>query len=405
MNQVLAELSSLTVLAGTVWLSTALVSVCTLVLAALRPSYAGWRGGTLGHSALVLGLLVGAARTPETLLPSVLLGNGLLLVGAALYTNAFQRFSGRVPRRATVLGWAAAGLGVLAALAVLTVMTDQLALRFVLVSTYLAGLTGVLIRLIVREWQQEPELRTAYGLNLGVLLLIAGLTVPKAVQMGRGPTIGAFDLTVPNALLYVGALLLSVGGSFAFWTLHQDRRRRDLQRMYDELDAQARRDPLTGLLNRRGLWQAHAAWAARGAEQGATLVALDLNDFKGLNDHHGHAAGDAALQVVAAAHVALAGPGDLLARIGGDEFIALLTGAPARVAAQVDQLSEVLELQGVGAYRCTASLGVTTLWPQEALDQGLQRADQALYQAKSARRRRLERVWAEVNTPARERPN
>ncbi|CAM4136031.1 hypothetical protein [Deinococcus marmoris] len=121
----------LTVFTAMVWLVTALVAVITLLVALWRPSYPGWRTWTVGHSSLVLGFMVSAARTEGSLQVSVLLGNGLVMAGAALYLNAFQRFCGEAPGRREVNLTTAAGLAVLLALWFLTTIRDDILLRHV----------------------------------------------------------------------------------------------------------------------------------------------------------------------------------------------------------------------------------------------------------------------------------
>lgn len=96
-----------------------------------------------------------------------------------------------------------------------------------------------------------------------------------------------------------------------------------------ELDAAARRDPLTGLANRRAFDEALAAASDTG---GFALLLLDLDGFKAVNDRLGHAAGDELLRQVAARLTAKMREGDLLARLGGDEFAAILSATDATAA-------------------------------------------------------------------------
>jgi diguanylate cyclase (GGDEF)-like protein len=158
----------------------------------------------------------------------------------------------------------------------------------------------------------------------------------------------------------------------------------------DELAALARTDPLTGLLNRRGLTEALDRETARARRTGATvaLVLLDLDRFKRLNDAYGHPAGDAAL--VAVADVLRGGlrAGDVAGRWGGDEFGVVLVDLPAEVAYDVvDRLrsnlthpSRALRVRGV-----SFSAGVAALAGEAAVAADLTaRADAALYEAKAA---------------------
>ncbi len=147
------------------------------------------------------------------------------------------------------------------------------------------------------------------------------------------------------------------------------------------LAAAAVRDPLTGVLNRRGLSEAATlvhSMALR-ADRRTCVVAIDLNDFKGYNDRHGHAAGDALLEELARAWQRSLRSTDILARTGGDEFVLVLVDTDTAAAhALLARLHEVS--------RSRWSSGVVEWARGEPLDDVLRRADQALYLAKTHRR-------------------
>ena len=149
-------------------------------------------------------------------------------------------------------------------------------------------------------------------------------------------------------------------------------------------------DPLTDLPNRESLRVALEDAAQQGRELGkpSALLFVDLDNFKQINDDHGHAAGDRLLQMVAQRLRGLLRPGDLAARLAGDEF-ALLMRAPmdeemaTRTAARlVRLLSQPMDDEGE-ALRVRVSIGVALL-PQHArrADEAMQVADTAMYQAK-----------------------
>jgi diguanylate cyclase (GGDEF)-like protein len=159
----------------------------------------------------------------------------------------------------------------------------------------------------------------------------------------------------------------------------------------------ARRDPLTGLPNRRALDEALAREAARAARGGTPLsaVALDVDRFKRVNDEHGHAAGDAVLAEVAGRAAGALRAGDLLARVGGEELTAILPGADLAAAAEVAERIRACvaaaPIQAAGrALAVTVSLGCATLLPGEGDGRALlARADARLYDAKRAGRDRV----------------
>ena len=158
----------------------------------------------------------------------------------------------------------------------------------------------------------------------------------------------------------------------------------------DELATLARTDPLTGLLNRRGLAEALDRETSRARRTGATvaLVLLDLDRFKQLNDTHGHPAGDQALVTVADILRKGLRAGDVAGRWGGDEFGIVFVDLEAEVAYDVvDRLRSTLthpSRAGRGR-RITFSAGVAALSGEEAKAEDLMtRADAALYEAKAA---------------------
>ncbi|MCL4757871.1 MAG: diguanylate cyclase [Rhodocyclaceae bacterium] len=163
-----------------------------------------------------------------------------------------------------------------------------------------------------------------------------------------------------------------------------------------ELQRLAHHDSLTGLPNRRlfadRLERAMAAVQRRGGQ--IALAYLDLDGFKAINDQCGHDAGDAVLKAVAARLQAVMREGDTLARMGGDEFVALLTdlSEDPQIEPLIERLlaaaSEPVPLATCGL-QVTASIGVA-LHPRDAHDAEalIRRADQAMYEAKLAGRNR-----------------
>lgn len=166
-----------------------------------------------------------------------------------------------------------------------------------------------------------------------------------------------------------------------------------------ELEVLAERDTLTGLYNRRKFMQIAEQELVRAArtDSGICLLMVDLDFFKHINDHYGHPAGDAVLQQVAGILLHTVRGTDVVARMGGEEFIVLMPNtlrAGALVAAEKlrQALSERPLDLGESGVSVTASIGVTGLGPQQraSIDALYAAADTALYAAKKNGRNRVE---------------
>jgi diguanylate cyclase len=161
----------------------------------------------------------------------------------------------------------------------------------------------------------------------------------------------------------------------------------ELRRLSEEVST----DALTQVANRRGLAKAFETERARlqraDANAGLAVGLIDIDNFKKLNDTLGHAAGDVALQALAARVREQLRPQDTVARFGGEEFVVLLPDTPLAQAQEVltrlqRLLSASLFMHDQREVFVTFSAGVTMLRGGEALEAELERADEALYDAK-----------------------
>lgn len=161
-----------------------------------------------------------------------------------------------------------------------------------------------------------------------------------------------------------------------------------LQVQLEENRKLAETDALTSIANRYLLSKTlpQECDRAQRFRQPLSLIAMDIDDFKAINDHYGHALGDAALVQVVESVKRCVREGDLLARWGGDEFILILPDTPLADARQLAEeiRHSLASLPAVGDFRLTLSFGVVQRCDDEQQSGLLARADQALFRSKVA---------------------
>lgn len=279
----------------------------------------------------------------------------------------------------------AASAAVLAWAIVLTVMDQAVSSS---INPYVNAAVGVAIVFLLRP-------STMVGL-MGVAWV--------ALSWALGGTTDDAALLTTNRMNAASATALAILVSVLFWrhyartellqrALAETNRQLEAQRA--ELEALATRDPLTGLLNRREFVRQADLELARARRLGAplSLIMLDLDHFKTINDRHGHAVGDEVLRQTARHMAGTTRQTDRVARFGGEEFVLLLPDTSAEQARHLaEKLREGLAHARVPALGMpvTASLGVATVSGTESvtLDAMLHEADLALYEAKRSGRNR-----------------
>jgi len=199
----------------------------------------------------------------------------------------------------------------------------------------------------------------------------------------------------PNNLVYMCAIvsgILAPPASFLF-ALYSHK----LIRVQEQLHALATTDPLTDMLNRRAFDAHYAKEGARCLRTGqpVSLLVLDLDFFKQVNNLHGHSGGDFALRELSRClRGSLRFGTDEVARWGGEEFVILLTNTgretAIRAALRFRQKIESLNIQfGDKVIKLTASFGIVTCLRDETLEDAVTRADQCLRQAKKQGRNKV----------------
>ncbi|MEZ2131203.1 MULTISPECIES: diguanylate cyclase [unclassified Sinorhizobium] len=217
---------------------------------------------------------------------------------------------------------------------------------------------------------------TAISFTLCALMLVWD----GRLVLGAAPDNWAEDLNIAvciAGMTGIGALSLALHQ----WRLAAKHR----------LDAMT--DPLTGLLNRRALFD---LYGQRSFGTSMAVIVFDVDRFKSVNDQHGHAAGDRVLKIFAAELSAHCRPSDVAARLGGEEFALVLKDVlPGRAEVVAERIRGSFETREIDIdgklLRCTVSVGVASGTDQEAdFDAMLSAADNALYAAKRGGRNRVE---------------
>jgi diguanylate cyclase (GGDEF)-like protein len=228
-------------------------------------------------------------------------------------------------------------------------------------------------------------------------LIAAALTVVPIVILAR-PTIAFFagiptqvGTISPDSLFVVALKLQSLLGWLAFAILFLFRAATDVTR---ELEEQARRDPMSGLLNRRGFFESAALDLGRRAPNiPCSILIVDIDHFKSINDRLGHATGDRVIHGVGTILSQL--PFDpIVARIGGEEFALLLPATPLKAAALFGEglrsaIAGWRDDDIAAGLTVTASIGVAEFRAGGDLAEALRQADIALYAAKRGGRNKV----------------
>ncbi|MGY3355267.1 diguanylate cyclase (GGDEF)-like protein [Bradyrhizobium sp. GM0.4] len=254
---------------------------------------------------------------------------------------------------------------------------------------------GALISLATGDWVAATLACVSAGAMVGGVCF-RNFSAPRLcgtmIVLSLGPTI-------PGALLAGQSLMLVLFFQIPMYLAAMTMACFKLNRMLiatmraeRENDRRARHDELTGLANRSGLVSAleERLSGPSAPDQILALLYLDLDDFKVVNDTHGHAAGDLLLENVAKRIRALLREGDLPARLGGDEFVVLTASCTAEEATAfgrrlVEVIGAPYDLGSGGSARIGVSIGVA-MAPEHGRKAAdlLRAADAALYQAKFA---------------------
>jgi diguanylate cyclase len=232
----------------------------------------------------------------------------------------------------------------------------------------------------------------ATGLYALVSMGIGMLWMSSRDPVNFPPQVEAVHFMILVTLQVMAALL---GAQFGEMRRRLRTRKRELEEALGRIQELANRDSLTGLYNRRHAQEMadhHVHVRGRSGRELA-IALIDLDHFKQVNDQYGHAMGDRVLQTFALQASQITRDADIVARWGGEEFLIVMPdtsadGARLLVERLREAFANVCVSEAEPGLRITFSAGITAYRPGESTEQAVHRADEALYEAKSAGRHR-----------------
>lgn len=372
------------------WISSVLcILIGTLLLestgsfvASLRLSTRMWAIGTL-----LLGvswaLLANANRIPYQ--AGLSLGTWGLFVGAIFQGRAFRVFLGR-PRHSLLLY---GGLLIQAlCLVAFLYLWPNYSYAFG-TSTFIGSLLFVSISLDL--FRAKPIVKThsvkVIGLIFGTTALL--LLIVSVSELFIFPSRGLYDGTVHQRLLFGFGAVATMVASLSFMVMCSERYHEDLAR-------KASTDSLTGVYNRRMLDELGQRLIAESVrhQHHCSMLMIDIDHFKNINDNYGHGVGDGVLKNTVDILCTSVRAEDIVGRFGGEEFVVLMpetTLADATLVAE--RICRTMGQSSIyhrgSVVKCTVSIGAAQLQTGQSLQQWLDHADRALYQAKSQGRNQV----------------
>lgn len=353
-----------------------------------QPGYTCLRiGAWLAGSGLLLNMLQGSVPTWL----SLALGNALLVAGQVMLWVGVERALGR--RRSRAWLWVLTSLMFSIGI-IFGVIWSVFGVRLVAQAVLLAVPTAILLRTLSRQDRPSRALRwLLYTQTLILACLFARVLLHLAFDI---PKLNPFENEPGNIVVVLG-LLVGAMASVMCMILFV------VERLVNQSELRAESDPLTECMNRLGLRRLIDARRKSKRMGPISVLALDLDHFKRINDVHGHDVGDAVLRRFARVSRAELGADDVLIRMGGEEFLVLSERTDQSAIALAEAILAAVAAPASGEPNVTVSIGVV---PRASLEIGVlreafQASDEALYRAKREGRNRVcVSAWSGHANPA-----
>lgn len=337
--------------------------------------YRGVGAALLANLCVAVGLMLRlfAGQLPEFM--TTILSNILLLAGSGLFYIALSQFTGFPYSKAFVIGVLTAALSLLL---YFTYWDDDLDKRMI---TFSLGSVAMVLLLIVQLWRiQKTTLRFSATLMLASFLVHGVFLVLRTISVILDPPQETLSLSPVQSATYLLSFAISFFWSIGFILMVSHRLRNDLMEI-------ATIDVLTRIPNRRAtqtFLEKELSRAQRHQSEFSVLL-IDIDNFKQVNDRWGHAVGDEVLVKTAHLFQSMIRKQDLVGRWGGEEFLIIVPGpCDAEVVAERVR-SEVARTEyraGPASFHLTVSIGIACANQPATGDEILKQADAALYRAK-----------------------
>jgi diguanylate cyclase (GGDEF)-like protein len=337
--------------------------------------YRGVRAALLANLCVAAGLMLRlfSGNLPEFLI--TILSNVLLLTGPGLFYIALSQFAGLPYSKLLVIGVITV---VLAFLSYFTYGEEDVAKRII---TFSLGSIAIVFLLIYQLWRiQKTSLRFSASLMLASFLVHGLFLILRTFSVIRNPPQDTLSLTPAQSSTYLLSFAISFFWSIGFVLMVSHRLRNDLMEI-------ATIDVLTRIPNRRATQSFLEKERSRSQrhQDDFSILLIDIDDFKKVNDQWGHAVGDEVLMRTASLFQSMIRKQDLVGRWGGEEFLIIVPGSCDTEAFAERIRSEVAAAEfryGAASFHITVSIGTACANQTSLEHEILKKADDALYQAK-----------------------